>query len=72
MSTKVVTGKVRFSYANVWEPTSIEEGQPKKYNISILVPKKDKKEFKDIITVVSQIAIVIIGVFTTYILLRNN
>ena len=41
--TKVVTGKVRFSYANVWEPTAIEDGAPKKYNISILVPKKDKK-----------------------------
>ena len=41
--TKVVTGKVRFSYANVWEPTAIEEGKPKKYNVSILIPKKDKK-----------------------------
>lgn len=43
MSTKVVTGKVRFSYANVWVPTSVEEGQEKKYNVSILIPKKDKE-----------------------------
>lgn len=41
--TKVVTGKVRFSYANVWEATSIDADSPKKYNISILIPKKDKK-----------------------------
>jgi hypothetical protein len=40
MSTKVVTGKVRFSYANVWEPTSINEGAEKKYNVSILNSKK--------------------------------
>ena len=39
--TKVVTGKVRFSYANVWSPTSIEEGQTKKYNVSLLIPKAD-------------------------------
>lgn len=38
----------------------------------VYVPKKDKKEFKDIVTVVSQIASVIIGVFTTYILLKNK
>lgn len=36
----------------------------------VYVPKKDKKEFKDIVTVVSQIASVILGVITTYILLK--
>jgi hypothetical protein len=41
MSTKVVTKKVRFSYANVWTPTAVEEGQEKKYNTSILIPKTD-------------------------------
>ena len=29
--TKVITGKVRFSYVEVHEPTAIEEGQDKKY-----------------------------------------
>ena len=48
MSTKVVTGKVRFSYANVWEPTSINEGAEKKYNVSILIPKKDTKTLEKI------------------------
>lgn len=41
MSTKVVTKKVRFSYANVWKPTAVEEGQEPKYNITVLIPKTD-------------------------------
>lgn len=39
--TKVKTGKVRFSYAHVFEPTSMQEGQDKKYSVSILIPKTD-------------------------------
>lgn len=41
-ATKVVTGKVRFSYCHVWAPQSIEEGGEKKYSVSIIIPKKDK------------------------------
>lgn len=40
--TKVITGKVRFSYAHVFEPTSMEEGKEKKYSVSIIIPKSDK------------------------------
>jgi len=40
--TKVVTGKVRFSYAHVFEPKAIEEGQTPKYSVSLIIPKKDK------------------------------
>lgn len=40
--TKVVTGKVRFSYAHVFEPTAMSEDEPKKYSTAILIPKKDK------------------------------
>ena len=40
--TKVVTGKVRFSYVNVFEPRAVEEGQEPKYSVSILIPKTDK------------------------------
>lgn len=39
--TKVVTGTVRLSYANVWEPKSINGGEPK-YSCSIIIPKSDK------------------------------
>ena len=40
--TKVVTGTVRLSYANVWEPKSINGGT-EKYSVSMLIPKSDKK-----------------------------
>lgn len=40
-STKVVTGKVRFCYANVFEPTAMNDGDTPKYNICILIPKTD-------------------------------
>lgn len=41
-STKVVTGKVRFCYVNVFEPTAMNEGDTPKYNICILIKKDDK------------------------------
>jgi len=47
--TKVVTPRdelVRFSYAHVFEPTSMEEGGQLKYSVSILIPKENKKTLK--------------------------
>lgn len=41
-ATKVITGKVRFSYLHVFEPSAAEEGQEKKYSVSLIIPKKDK------------------------------
>lgn len=41
--TKVVTGKVRFSYLHVFEPTAIgEDSTDKKYSVSLIIPKSDK------------------------------
>ena len=40
--TKVITGEVRLSYANLWEPKSINGGTPK-YSTSILIPKSDTR-----------------------------
>ena len=40
-SIKVVTGKVRFCYVNVFEPTAMNEGDTPKYNICVLIPKSD-------------------------------
>jgi hypothetical protein len=40
--TKVVTGVVRLSYANVWEPKSINGGA-EKYSVSLIIPKSDAK-----------------------------
>lgn len=42
-STKVITGKVRFCYAHVFEPVTMNDGDNPKYNISILIPKSDTK-----------------------------
>jgi len=48
LSTKLITSKVRFSYVHVFEPTSIQEGQEKKYSVSIIISKKDKKLIDEI------------------------
>ncbi len=40
---KVITGpNTRWSYANVWEPKSINGGAPK-YSVSLIIPKADTK-----------------------------
>ncbi len=40
---KVITGPdTRWSYANVWEPKSINGGAPK-YSVSLIIPKSDNK-----------------------------
>ena len=46
-TTKVVTGIVRLSYANVWEPASINGSKPK-YSVSLIIPKGDTKTIADI------------------------
>lgn len=46
-NTKIITGKVRFSYANVWEPKSINGGD-EKYSVSLIIPKADTKTVNEI------------------------
>lgn len=47
--TKVVTGKVRLSYANVWTPRAgPDEGSALKYSTAILIPKTDKETIEKI------------------------
>lgn len=38
--TRVVTGEVRLSYANIFEAKSIQGGKPK-YSVSLIIPKSD-------------------------------
>jgi len=45
--TKVVTGIVRLSFANVWEPKSINGSDPK-YSVSLIIPKEDKETIAEI------------------------
>ena len=41
MSTKIVTGKVRFSYANIFEPKATGDNNELKYSVMLLIPKSD-------------------------------
>lgn len=46
--TKVITGpKTRWSYANVWEPKSINGSTPK-YSVSLIIPKSDEETIRKV------------------------
>lgn len=45
--SKVITGKVRLSYAHLFEPHTIEDNDPK-YSVSVLIPKTDTETLKAI------------------------
>jgi len=46
--TRVITGKVRFSYANVFKPKKAEGSEEEKYSVCLLIPKSDKVTMKAI------------------------
>ena len=46
--TKVITGKVRASYAHIFEPHAMQEGQEAKYSVSLIIPKSDTSTIKAI------------------------
>lgn len=49
---KVITGRdTRWSYANVWEPKSIQGGTPK-YSVSLIIPKSDTVTLEKIRTAI--------------------
>ena len=45
--TKVTTGKVRLSYAHLFEPHAIDWNEPK-YSVSVIIPKSDKETLQAI------------------------
>ena len=47
-ATKVVTGKIRMSYVNVFEPRAINDDQEKKYSLCVLIPKSDTQTLRKI------------------------
>lgn len=51
INTKVITGKVRLSYANIWQPRPDDNGV-EWYSTSILVPKDDEETLRKIKTVI--------------------
>lgn len=44
--TKVITGKVRLSYANIFTPRAASEGAEPKYSVSLIIPKDDTEQVK--------------------------
>ena len=48
MSTKVVTGKVRFSYVNIFKSRAFQADQDAKFSICLLIPKEDKATIRKI------------------------
>lgn len=42
LKTKVTTGKVRFCYAHVFEPSAMSEGETPKYSVCVIISKDDK------------------------------
>ena len=54
---KVITGpNTRWSYANVWEPKSINGGTPK-YSVSLIIPKSDTKTVAKIKTAIEAVKV---------------
>lgn len=51
---KVVTGKVRFSYAHVFQPQEPLNGGAPKYSVSIIIPKSDKETIEKINKAIEQ------------------
>ncbi|MCM1297331.1 MAG: DUF2815 family protein, partial [Muribaculaceae bacterium] len=48
MSTQITTGKVRFSYCNLFQPRAVQEGAQPKYSVTLLIPKSDKATIQKI------------------------
>ena len=46
-TTQITTGKVRFSYCNLFTPRAIQDSAPK-YSVTLLIPKSDKATLEKI------------------------
>lgn len=56
MSTKITTGKVRFSYCNLLEPRKSTDGGKDKYSVTLLIPKSDKQTLAKIKAAIKEAA----------------
>ena len=48
MATQITTGKVRFSYCNLFTPRAARAGAQEKYSVTLLIPKSDKATLQKI------------------------
>ena len=46
--SKVVTGKVRMGYVNIFEPRAAQEWQDPKYSVQVMIPKSNTATLKAI------------------------
>jgi hypothetical protein len=53
-STKVITGKIRMCYVNLFTPRAITEGEEPKYSLCVLIPKSDKETISKINSAVEE------------------
>ncbi len=49
IATKVLTGEVRLSYANLTAPRAAQQGGDPKYGVTLLIPKTDTATYQDIV-----------------------
>lgn len=54
MATKITTGKVRFSFVNVFEPQVPLSGGDPKFSITLLIPKSDKATYNKILAAIDE------------------
>lgn len=54
MSTKVVTGKVRFSFCNIFEARESQGGGDPKFSVTLLIPKSDTATLGKIKTAIAE------------------
>lgn len=47
-TTQITTGKVRFSYCNLFAPRAMQDGAQAKYSVTLLIPKSDKSTLQKI------------------------
>lgn len=48
LNVRVITGRVRLSYANIWKPRKSEDSDALRYSVCLLIPKTDKKTIRAI------------------------
>lgn len=55
--TKVVTGKVRFCYVNIFSPRAVSLDSDPKYSLCILIPKEDEECIKKIRNAIEEVRV---------------
>ena len=54
MATKIVTGKLRLSYAHLFTPESDQNGGEPVYSVKLLIPKSDKATYQKLMEAIRE------------------